>query len=168
MKLIIGLGNPGARYAYTYHNLGFLAVEALADKLNTNFKVKECNSIVARVFSHDLVIAKPQTFMNLSGIAVKGLLKKYKLMPKDMIIVYDDIDIERGVMRFRERGSAGTHNGMRSIISEIGTDDFKRLRLGIGRSDNMSLADYVLSEIDKDSRPIFIELIEKAVEFLTI
>jgi len=166
MKIIVGLGNPGARYAYTYHNLGFLALEALADKLNTKFKYKECNSLVARIFSCDLILAKPQTFMNLSGVAVKGLLKKYKLTPKDLIVVYDDIDIEKGAMRFRERGSAGTHNGMRSIISEIGTDDFNRLRLGIGRSEHMNLADYVLSEIASLDRAMFIELFDKAAETL--
>ena len=166
MKLIVGLGNHGPKYAYTYHNLGFLCVEALADKLNIKFKHKECSALVARVFSHDLILAKPQTFMNLSGIAVKGLLKKYKLTPQNLIVVYDDIDIERGSMRFREKGSAGTHNGMKSIIGELGTDDFRRLRLGIGRAEGVSLADFVLSEIDRHERPLFAELIEKAGEFL--
>jgi len=166
MKLIIGLGNPGSRYAYTYHNLGFLCVEALAEKLNTRFKHKECNSLVARGFSHDLILAKPQTYMNLSGIAVKGLLKKYKLSPKDLIVVYDDIDIEKGVMRFREKGSAGTHNGMRSIVYELGTEDFRRLRLGIGRGEGMNLADFVLSDIPKDDRMHFAELFVRVGEFL--
>jgi len=166
MKLVVGLGNPGTRYANTYHNLGFLCVEAVADLLNAKFKHKECSSIVARVFSHDLILAKPQTFMNLSGVAVKGLLKKYKLTEKDLIIVYDDIDIEKGAMRFREKGSAGTHNGMRSIVYELDTEEFRRLRLGIGRHERMNLADYVLSQIDKDSGILFAELLKKASDFL--
>jgi len=169
MKIIVGLGNPGARYAYTYHNVGFLAAEAFADKIGARFKIKKCDSLLAREFyaGEDFVVAKPQTFMNLSGVAVRQLLKKFKAAPADLVVVYDDIDIEKGTLRFREKGSAGTHNGMRSIISEIGTGDFKRLRIGIGRpADGQPLADYVLSQVRRDEREMFFTLLGQAAEEL--
>ena len=119
IKLIIGLGNPGKKYEHTYHNLGFLAVDFFAERLGVKFKKKECNSVVAQCFSAGVVLAKPQTFMNLSGIAVKGLMKKYGADLSDVIVLYDDIDIERWTIRFRESGSGGSHNGMRSIICNI-------------------------------------------------
>jgi PTH1 family peptidyl-tRNA hydrolase len=167
MKIILGLGNPGDRYAYTYHNMGFLAVECLADKLKVNFKTRECDSITAKAFigGETVVIAKPLTFMNLSGKAAKQLFKKYKATHKDLIVIYDDIDIEKGNLRIREKGSAGTHNGMRSIIAEIGTQDFFRIRIGVGRPpENFDLANYVLSEVPKSEREMFFGLLDKAAE----
>ena len=129
MKLVVGLGNYGDKYAYTHHNMGFLAVECLADKLGFKFKKRECDSLIAEgyISGEKVILAKPLTFMNLSGIAVKQLLNKFKLTPADMVVIYDDIDIERGTLRVRQKGSAGTHNGMRNIIETIKTEDFKRV-----------------------------------------
>ena len=155
MKLVVGLGNYGDRYAYTYHNLGFLAAECLADRLGLKFKKRECDAEIAVTScgGDRLVIARPLTYMNLSGVAVKQLLKKYDCAPADMVVVFDDIDIERGTVRVRQSGSGGTHNGMRNIIATIGTEGFPRVRIGVGRPpEYMGLADFVLSEIPRADR----------------
>lgn len=167
MKIIIGLGNPGDRYAYTYHNLGFLAAECFADRYAVSFKKRECDAVIAKAFlgGDTAVIAKPATFMNLSGLAAKQLLKKYKAEISDLIVICDDIDIARGTIRVREKGSGGTHNGLKNIISELGSGDFWRVRIGIGKPENCAdLADYVLSEIPKADRELFFETIGKAAD----
>ncbi len=167
MKLVVGLGNYGDRYAYTYHNLGFLAAECLADRLGLKFKKRECDAEIAVTnYGGDrLVIARPLTYMNLSGVAVKQLLKKYDCAPADMVVVFDDIDIERGTVRVRQSGSGGTHNGMRNIIATIGTEGFPRVRIGVGRPpEYMGLADFVLSEIPRADRQLFHDAIEHAVD----
>lgn len=167
MKLVVGLGNYGDKYAYTYHNMGFLAAECLADRLGIKFKTRECSSetAVASVNGERLVIARPLTYMNLSGRAVKELLGKYKCSSRDLIVLFDDIDIERGTIRVRQSGSGGTHNGMRNIIECIGTTDFPRVRIGIGKPPAfMPLADYVLSDVPKADRPLLAAAIEKAVD----
>lgn len=167
MKIVAGLGNYGDRYAYTYHNMGFLAAECLADRLNAKFRTRECSSetAVASVDGERVVIARPLTYMNLSGRAVKELLGKYKCSSRDLIVVFDDIDIERGTVRVRQSGSGGTHNGMRNIIETIGTTDFPRVRIGIGRPpEYMPLADYVLSDVPKADRPALAAAIERAAD----
>lgn len=169
MKIIVGLGNPGDRYAYTFHNMGFLTAECLADRLGAKFKKRECDSLVAESFisGEKLIIAKPLTFMNLSGAAVKQLIKKYKAETGDVVVVFDDIDIEKGTVRVRASGSAGTHNGMRNIIETIGTGMFPRVRIGIGRPpENVPLADYVLSDVPRSERPVIAAAIEKAADEL--
>lgn len=167
MKLVVGLGNYGDRYAYTYHNLGFLTAECLADRLGLKFRKRECDAeIVVGSFEGDkLVIARPLTYMNLSGVAVKQLLKKYACSTRDMVVVFDDIDIARGSVRVRASGSGGTHNGMRNIIATIGSEDFPRVRVGVGRPpEYMNLADFVLSEIPRDDRQLFHDAIETACD----
>lgn len=173
MKIFLGLGNFGDKYAYTYHNLGFLAAEALADKLGFEFSARECDSSVAKGFfmGEQIVIARPLTFMNLSGRAAIKLLQKYKATPSDLIVFFDDIDIEKGTIRFRERGSGGTHNGMRNIVDTLDSMDFPRIRIGIGPAPkDMPLADYVLSEVPKAERQILFDSIlqaaDKAIEFI--
>ena len=133
MKIVVGLGNFGDRYAYTFHNMGFLAAECLADKLNLKFDRRECDSLIAVGYrgGEKLVIAKPLTYMNLSGVAVKQLLAKYKAEPHDLIVMFDDVDIPKGSVRVRLKGSGGTHNGMRNIIEKIATQEFPRVRIGI-------------------------------------
>ena len=167
MKVVVGLGNYGDRYAYTFHNMGFLTVEALADKLGLKFKERECDSLVA-VGYHDgekLVLAKPLTYMNLSGVAVKQLMRKYKIEPKDLIVIFDDIDIESASVRVRMKGSAGTHNGMRNIIEQIGSQDFPRVRVGIGpKPQFVPIADYVLSEVPKADRQKYFDAFSLAGE----
>jgi len=167
MKLIVGLGNYGDKYAYTHHNMGFLAVECLADKLGLKFKKKECDALIAEGFfnGEKLVLAKPLTYMNLSGVAVKQLLKKHKADTKDMVVIYDDIDIERGTLRVRQKGSAGTHNGMRNIIETIGTEEFPRVRVGIGKPPPfVPLADFVLGDVPQADRKHFYDLLAQAAD----
>lgn len=167
MKLVLGLGNYGDKYAYTYHNMGFLAAECLADRLGLKFKKRECDAevIVTSYEGDKLVIARPLTYMNLSGRAAKQLLKKYDCALADMIVVFDDIDLERGTVRVRPSGSGGTHNGMRNIIECVGSGEFPRVRIGIGRPpEYMNLADYVLSEVPRADRETVGAAIERAVD----
>lgn len=167
MKVILGLGNFGDRYAYTYHNMGFLTAECLADRHRLKFKKRECDSLIARgtVCGEEVVIAKPLTYMNLSGSAAKQLMKKFKVAEQDLIVVFDDIDIEKGSVRVRPSGSGGTHNGMRDIIARIGTDQFPRVRIGIGKpSERVDLADYVLSDVPKSERQLLADAIERAAD----
>lgn len=153
MMLIVGLGNPGAKYKDTYHNVGFKVVDALADKLGAKFNKSVCDSKVAECKKANVVLAKPQTFMNLSGEAVKKLLHAYNVDEStELIVCYDDVDLPIGKLRLRDEGSAGTHNGMRNIVAEIGTQSFCRLRVGTKTpelaSGAVSLLDFVLSKID--------------------
>ena len=167
MKIVVGLGNFGDKYAYNFHNMGFLAAECLADRLGWKFDRRECDSSVAvgYVGGEKAVIARPTTFMNLSGVAVKQLLAKYKADFGDLVVIYDDIDIPKGTIRVRAKGSAGTHNGMRNIIAELKTEDFKRIRIGIGKPPEfVPLADYVLSDVPKSERPIIASAIEAAAD----
>lgn len=167
MKIIVGLGNPEPKYAHTHHNMGFLVLDCLASRLGVKFKTRECDSITARAYvnGEPIILAEPQTYMNLSGVAVKQLLGKYKINSADLIVTFDDIDLPRYTVRFRERGSAGTHNGMRNIIQKIGTEDFPRVRVGIGRPpEHVPLTDYVLAEVPMSDREQMAETIEKAVD----
>lgn len=155
MKLIAALGNPGEKYAYTYHNVGWLTLDIIADRLGVDVDKRECDSLtgVKSVNGERIILAKPQTYMNASGKAVKQLLSRYKASLSDLLVIYDDIDIEKGAFRFRERGSAGTHNGMRDIISVCGSGDFARLRVGTGKvPENIPLISYVLMPMTDDDR----------------
>ena len=152
INIIVGLGNPGREYDKTYHNLGFMAIDALASDFSLSFSKKGKNFIYAEglVEGKKTLLVKPQTFMNLSGEAVAILKQKYK--DANLIVVCDDIDLPKGKVRFRENGSGGTHNGLRNIVCHIG-QDFKRIKIGAGKDENMELADYVLSKI-KDEKYI--------------
>lgn len=167
MKIVVGLGNFGDRYAYTFHNMGFLAAECLADKLGLKFDRRECDALIAVGYrgGEKLVIAKPLTYMNLSGVAVKQLLAKYKVEPKDLIVMFDDVDISKGSVRVRLKGSGGTHNGMRNIIEKIGTLDFPRVRIGIGPvPERVPIADYVLSDVPKSERQTLFDAFSVAAD----
>ncbi len=153
MMLIVGLGNPGAKYKDTYHNIGFKLVDALAERLGVKFSKNICDAKVAECKKADVILAKPQTFMNLSGEAVKKLLRTYDIDAQSQLIVcYDDVDLPIGKLRLREEGSAGTHKGMRSIVDELGTQGFCRLRVGartpLLADGEIALIDFVLSKID--------------------
>lgn len=164
-KLIVGLGNFGSEYDGTYHNVGFSAVDRLLDKIGERCAKKECKSLTchARVDGCKVIIAKPQTYMNLSGEAVEALAHRYKIEHKDIVVLCDDIDLRAGATRFRERGSGGTHNGLRNIVSLIG-EDFCRLRIGIGRPPiQMDLASYVLSKINSENASPIFEALDRAV-----
>ena len=149
MYLIVGLGNPEKKYFNTFHNVGFMCVDRLAEKLGVEFSKVECKSVTAhaRVNGQKVIIAKPVTYMNLSGQAVVELTNKYKIEKGNLIVVYDDVDIPLGNVRIRKNGSAGTHNGMRNIVGLLGTEDFPRVRVGIGKETPMALTDYVLSQV---------------------
>lgn len=149
MFLVVGLGNIGNEYERTYHNVGFLCVDELANKLNTKFSKRECKAVTASALTakEKILLAKPLTFMNLSGFAVTALLNKYKLGLDKLIVIYDDIDLPVGTIRIRAQGSGGTHNGMRSIIEQTGSTEIIRIRIGIGQNSSLPLRDFVLSRI---------------------
>lgn len=158
MKLIAGLGNPGDGYKDTYHNVGFIALDRLASRfIAPDFRLdKKSNAYLSEqnIYGQKVLLCKPNTYMNLSGDAIGYLVRYYKIDPKDVLVMYDDIDIRKGTVRARPNGSAGTHNGMRDIVAKIGTD-FARVRIGTGmKPDFMALADYVLSSIPAFERPI--------------
>lgn len=154
MKLIVGLGNPGKEYENTYHNLGFMVVDELAQKLGVEITKTKYNSnyTLAKYNGETLVLIKPLTYMNLSGQAVKGFADLYKVEPEDIMVVCDDIDLPKGVCRYRENGSGGTHNGLKNIVFMLNSQNFKRVKIGAARSDiSVDLKDYVLSKIDEES-----------------
>lgn len=167
MTLVVGLGNFGAEYENTLHNCGFMVAECLAKRLNLKFGKRECESLVAvgQYNGEKIVIAKPLTYMNLSGVAVKQLLSKYGAAASDLVVCFDDIDLPRFSVRVRLEGSGGTHNGMRNIIEQIGTKAFRRVRVGVGsQPDRMPLADYVLSRVPKADAENFAVTIEQATD----
>ncbi len=134
MKLIVGLGNPGIEYQFTPHNLGFLTIDRLADELKVKVKNRQCRALTAKavIGKEEVVLAKPETFMNLSGMAVRELIEKLEISPEaDLIVIYDELDLPMGTIRIRERGSSAGHNGMKSIIGALGTQEFLRVRIGI-------------------------------------
>lgn len=150
MKLIVGLGNIGDEYAKTNHNAGFMIVDKLAEKCGFTFKNRGCESDYAEYNSgkDKFIIAKPRTYMNESGKAVKSLMKKFDIALEDIIVISDDIDTVPGKIRVRKSGSAGTHNGLKSVIAETGSTEFKRLRVGIGKQqEHQDLANFVLGKM---------------------
>jgi PTH1 family peptidyl-tRNA hydrolase len=165
--LIVGLGNPGPEYSATRHNMGFLCLDRLATKHRLRFTSKRAKSVLARgsVGGQDVALAKPQTFMNLSGESVRELLRIYAMPTRSLLVVYDDVDLPIGTVRLRERGGPGTHNGMRSIVDEIGSSDFPRLRIGVGMpTDGQNLADYVLGIPTPEERLALDEALDRSVE----
>ncbi len=169
--LIVGLGNPGERYARNRHNVGFWCVDLIAERHRLRFNTRRAQSLVARgqVDGEDVALAKPQTYMNLSGRAVKQLVMGWGLPLRALTVVYDDVDLPPGVVRLRERGGPGTHNGMRSLVESLGTSDFARLRIGVGAPPPMSgLADYVLAEPPADEAAVLEEAVDRAVHALEL
>jgi peptidyl-tRNA hydrolase, PTH1 family len=167
MRLIVGLGNPGIEYAWTPHNLGFLVVDRLAEDANIRVVRPETKSLVGlgRLAGHEVVLAKPQTMMNLSGLAVRELIAHHECRPPDLILICDDVALPWGMIRVRERGSAGSHNGLKSVIGALGTMEFPRVRLGIQPElVRGELRDYVLRPIRSDEEDIVAEEIEQGAE----
>jgi peptidyl-tRNA hydrolase, PTH1 family len=167
--LIVGLGNPGEEYAATRHNLGFMLIDKLAREEGIAVKRRECNSLVGqgRVEGNVSKLVKPLTFMNLSGIAVSCLLRKVESdnAVKQLVVISDDLALPLGKIRIRERGSAGGHNGLKSIIAEIGTDEFIRLRIGIQPDHPISDSKrFVLDQFSATERPVVAETIAKSVQ----
>ncbi len=155
LTLIVGLGNPGREYADNRHNAGFQCIDRLAEAHGLSFTRRQARARVARgeVNGHRVLLVKPQTFMNASGEAVGQLARFYKIAPADVLVLYDDLDLPLGKIRLRPGGGSGGHRGMRSVIQHLGTEDFPRLRLGIGRPPGaMDAVDYVLSDFTADER----------------
>jgi PTH1 family peptidyl-tRNA hydrolase len=171
MRLIVGLGNPGIEYAWTPHNLGFLVVDALAQDANIRVTRPEAKSLVGlgQIAGREVVLAKPQTMMNLSGLAVRELLSRAECEPPDVIVVYDDIALPWGMLRIRERGTAGGHNGIKSVIGAIGTTEFVRVRLGVKPEEMRGdMKEYVLRQIRRDEEDLVAEEIEQGAEAVKV
>ncbi|MBO9371475.1 MAG: aminoacyl-tRNA hydrolase [Chloroflexi bacterium] len=166
MYLIIGLGNPGARYARNRHNVGARCVSRLAAAHGLEFSRRQKNARVARgtIGDQPVLLAVPQTFMNESGRSVAPLARFYQVTPERLLIVYDDLDLPLGAIRLRPEGSSGGHRGMRSVIEHLGTQNFPRLRIGIDRPPGqMDPADYVLQDFTPDEEPVINDAIERAI-----
>ena len=165
--LVVGLGNPGSQYEFTKHNVGFLTVDYLAEKLNIKINKLKFKGLFAKekIENEDVVLLKPQTYMNLSGESVRDFANFFKIPPENIIVVVDDVDLPMGKIRIRKKGSAGTHNGMKSIIYQLQSDNFIRIKVGIEREDRKDdLADYVLKGFSKDEVPIMEESMERAAK----
>ena len=167
MVLIVGLGNPGAKYARTRHNVGFDVVEILAARNQIELNRTRCKAKVGegRIGNVRVALAQPQTYMNLSGEAVTQLVNWYKVAPEELLVVYDDVDLPFGRVRIRPKGSAGTHNGMRNILYLLGRDDFPRLRVGIGRPpEHWDMKDFVISgyETAQDRKIFHIPMLRRS------
>ncbi len=162
MKIIIGLGNPEGKYTNTYHNVGFNVVDLFAKNNDLKFSTKKCRATICK--GDGFILAKPTTYMNLSGDSVYELKKYFNVSLDDILIVLDDIDMPKGKIRYRQSGSAGTHNGLRDIVNKVGITP--RLRIGIGRDDRMDLKDYVLSTIDPQSKEVLSQSYNSACELI--
>jgi PTH1 family peptidyl-tRNA hydrolase len=167
MYLIVGLGNPGTEYAATRHNLGFRVIDELAGRLMVkNFKEKS-RALIAETLLHDhkIILTQPQTFMNNSGPSVRGLLDWFKISSDHLILIYDDVDLDVGMLRLREKGNAGGHHGVESVIASVGTTEFPRVRLGISRpSLSGDVSDYVLQKIPPGEQGVLAETVVKAAD----
>lgn len=167
-KLIVGLGNPGSKYENTRHNVGFMAVDTIVKNLNLTFTDdKTFKAEVASGFlqGEKVYFVKPTTFMNNSGIAVKALLTYFNISLEDVIVIYDDLDMANGKLRFRQKGSAGGHNGIKSIIAHLGTQEFDRIKIGIGRpKEGMTVINHVLGNLSADEKMIIDNTLDKVDE----
>ena len=167
MYIIAGLGNPTREYEKTRHNVGFDTIDVLADKLNTSVDEKKFKGLYGRgiIAGEKVILLKPQTFMNLSGESVREAADFYKVDPEHIIVIYDDISLDVGKLRIRAKGSAGGHNGIKNIIAQLGTQEFTRIKIGVGEKPaKMDLADYVLGRFSKEEQPIIRESADRARE----
>lgn len=166
MFVIVGLGNPGRKYQNTRHNLGFITLDRLAEKHNIKVSKISFKALVGdgSINNQKVLLVKPQTYMNLSGESVREVLSYYKVDTENLIVIYDDIDVEAGKLRIRKKGSAGSHNGMKSIIYQIQSEEFPRVRIGIGGQRRMSLRDFVTGGFSKEEKPLLEDAVERGVE----
>ena len=169
MYIITGLGNPGKEYENTKHNVGFLTIDILAEKYDIKVNKIKFKGLVGEgmIGTEKVILVKPQTYMNLSGQCIREIVAFYKLDMEDLVVIYDDIDLPMGNLRIRKKGSAGTHNGMRSIIYDLQDDGFPRVRVGIGGERKGDLANYVISGFSGDDRKLIEEAIVKAADAVT-
>lgn len=170
MYLIIGLGNPGIEYEKTRHNMGFQTIDIISKKYNINLTRQKFEGIYGEGFveKQKIMLLKPQTYMNLSGESIIQYAKFYKIQPQNILVIYDDIDIPTGTMKIRKKGGPGTHNGMKSVINELNTTEFPRIRVGTGNTEKIyNLIDYVISKVNEQEYKKLDEGIEKAVNAVT-
>ena len=172
MKLIVGLGNPGIEYQFTPHNLGFLTIDRIANDLRIEVRNRQCRALTARatIAGEPVVLAKPETYMNLSGLSVRELVEEHQVdVTRDLIVIYDELDLPLGTIRIRQRGSSAGHNGMESILGALGTDEFLRIRLGI--APERKVADgvkYVLTPFRKALEKVIDEILETAAQAVEV
>lgn len=166
MKMIVGLGNPGMKYERTRHNVGFMVVDELSYRYQLPWKKVKQNGMVATgmIGSEKVLLVKPLTFMNESGLCVGPLMDYYDIAVEDLIVIYDDLDLPVGKIRLRTKGSAGGHNGMKSIIQHLKTEEFNRIRVGVDRPRNGEVIHHVLGEFSKAEQPIIIEAIQTSAD----
>ena len=169
MKLIVGLGNPGKQYKDTRHNVGFMFVDNIVNKLGLKFsldKALKCEILQTNINGEKVIFIKPMTYMNLSGDSVYLVANYYKIAIEDILVIYDDLDLETGKIRIRPNGSSGGHKGIQSIINNLGTKDIKRVRIGIDKVSSDKTIDYVIGNFSKQDREIIDISIEKAIDIL--
>lgn len=171
MKLVVGLGNPGYEYVLTPHNLGFMVAERLAEQCGAEISRPEAQALTAHVNfgGSDVVLAKPMTFMNLSGVAVRRLMERYEVPPSDLIVMVDEADLPFGTLRIRPRGSAGGHNGLKSIIGALGSVDFVRVRMGVQPDHPVSdRAAHVLGRFRRDQLELVADMVDRAADAVEV
>ena len=167
LTVIAGLGNPGSKYENTRHNAGFITVDLLSKKYGIRVDRLKHKALIGdgSINGERVLLVKPQTFMNLSGESVRDIMQWYKVPVENLIVIYDDVDLPAGTLRIRSKGSSGTHNGMKSVIYQLQSDEFPRIRIGIGRApEGWDLADYVLGRFSADEAPAVGKCIERAAE----
>jgi PTH1 family peptidyl-tRNA hydrolase len=166
VKLIVGLGNPGIEYQFTPHNLGFLAIDQIANGLGIEVRNRQCRALTARatIAGEPVLLAKPETYMNLSGLSVRELVAEHQVdVTRDLIVIYDELDLPLGTIRIRQRGSSAGHNGMESILGALNTDEFLRIRLGIAPDRKvLDAVKYVLTPFRKVQEKIVVDIVETA------
>jgi PTH1 family peptidyl-tRNA hydrolase len=161
--LIAGLGNPGRKYAKTRHSVGFMVADDLTERYGIELREKELYRLgKGSIEGYEIVLMEPLTFMNRSGLAVRDVMKRYGVGPENLIVIHDDIDMETGKLKIREKGSSGGHKGVESIIQSIGTREFIRVKVGIGRGEDIPVEDYVLSKFRKEEAPLIRDAIQRA------
>lgn len=167
MYMIVGLGNPGREYENTRHNAGFMVLDALEEKLNADISEKKHKGLCGKavIGGQKVILLKPQTYMNSSGESVRAAADYYKIDPADILVVYDDISLAPGQLRIRAKGSAGGHNGIKSIIAHLGTQEFPRVRVGVGeKPPRMDLADYVLGHFSSEEKKLMTDAVKEAAD----
>lgn len=172
MKLIVGLGNPGIEYQFTPHNLGFLTVDWIANDLGIEVRNRQCRALTARVnlAGEQVVLAKPETYMNLSGISVRELVEEHEVdIQRDLIVIYDELDLPLGTIRIKQRGSSAGHNGMESILGALGTEEFLRIRLGVGPDHKVNdSVKYLLSPFRKAQEQAVDEMLDTTAQAVEV
>ena len=172
MKLIVGLGNPGIEYQFTPHNLGFLTIDRIANDLGIEVRNRQCRALTARatIAGEPVILAKPETYMNLSGLSVRELVAEHQVdVTRDLIVIYDELDLQLGTIRIRQRGSSAGHNGMESILAALNTDEFLRIRLGI--APDRKVGDgvkYVLTPFRKAQETVLDEVLDTAAQAVEV